>query len=386
MRALFSLLWVACSGALVWAGCSGDDSPATPQDAGVDVTQDAPPPPPPPTDAGVDAPAPRDCTKDLAPDGIPNHLECAGLYSKMSDKTVAADNRPYKPGVEFWSDGAVKQRWVYLPPNTKIDTSNMDEWVFPVGTRLFKEFKLDGKLVETRTYFKVADATWKHATYRWNADETDAVRKDEGEKLPRDGGPVYEVPNTLLCDGCHDGRKDRALGFDAVSLGLPTATGVTLATLVAEGRLTVSPGATQVSLPDDGTTKAPAALSWLNINCGPCHNANTTAGAFFTNLFFLLKPSQVLRDDGGTATVEELDSYVTSVGVASGRMIPDAGGAFFERIKKGSPDESLAAYLSGRRVPPPGDPNSVEQMPPVVTRIVDTDGHKALTDWITALP
>lgn len=388
MRALFSCLVLACGAAAIFAGCSDDPTPAAPADAGADApVEAAPPPPPPPVDAGTDARAPIDCAKDKAPDGVMNHLECAGLYSDFANKVVATENREYKPGVELWSDGAVKRRWVFLPAGSKIDTSDMNEWVLPVGTRLYKEFKLDGKLVETRLYFKEAADTWKHTSYRWSADERDAVRKDEGEKIPRGAGPVYEVPNTLQCDGCHDGRKDRALGFDAVSLGLPTATGVTLATLVNEGRLTAPPDATQVTLPDDGSGKAAAALGWLNVNCGSCHNANPTSGAFFTNLYFLLKPSQVLMAGGASLPVDQLDSYVTSVGVVTTRPIPDAGaGEFFERIKKNDPDRSLAAFLSGQRVPPPGEPSGTQQMPPLITRVVDTAGHKALTDWIQAMP
>ena len=56
------------------------------------------------------------------------------------------------------------------------------------------------------------------------------------------GGPVpYEIPSTDQCDTCHGGRQDKTLGFDAVALGLAGATGVTLANLVADNRLTNNP-------------------------------------------------------------------------------------------------------------------------------------------------
>ena len=68
-------------------------------------------------------------------------------------------------GLELWSDGAAKQRWIAIPPGTKIDTSNIDEWVFPNGTKAWKEFRLDGKRIETRLYEKGASGTWRHATF-----------------------------------------------------------------------------------------------------------------------------------------------------------------------------------------------------------------------------
>src|SRR5690606_8554595 len=115
------------------------------------------------------------------------------------------------------------------------------------------------------------DGSWAHTSYRWNADETDAVRKDGGESIAGIGldGGAYEIPSTGQCDQCHMGRKDQALGFDAVSLGLETATGQTLATLAAEGKLSANPPATTVAFPgpDDA---AKAAVGWVHANCGAC--------------------------------------------------------------------------------------------------------------------
>ena len=53
------------------------------------------------------------------------------------------------PTEALWSDGAVKRRFIYLPPGTTIDTTNMDEWVFPVGTKFWKEFSVDGRKLRT---------------------------------------------------------------------------------------------------------------------------------------------------------------------------------------------------------------------------------------------
>ena len=53
------------------------------------------------------------------------------------------------------------------------------------------------------------------------------------------------------------------------------------------------------------------------------------------------------------------------------------------RIRK-SPKSEIS-ILSGYRVPP-GQMPTVAQMPPIVTRAVDHEGHQLLDDWINSLP
>lgn len=375
--------------AFAWAGaCSdGDDPPASAPapDAGAEAR---PPDGGPPIDAEADAGAGRDCAKDDDVDGIKKHLECTGLYQDFSGKVVAADAKPYEPALQFWSDGAEKQRWVHLPAGAKIDVTDLDEWVFPNGTKLWKEFKLDGKRVETRLYEKTATGSWRHTVYRWNDAETDAVRKEAGEKIPPSGTrtTTYEIPNTTQCNTCHDGRKEPVLAFDAIGLGLAGAQGVTLATLASEGRLSAAPSATQLSLPDDvGDAGAHAAIGWLHANCGACHNANPNAAAAFTKPKLLLRPSELLgAADAGPATIETLSTYTSTVCQDANRQDPDAGTPYV-LIEGGDPASSLIAILSGRRAPEGSEPSSV-QMPPLVTRKVDVAGSAALAAWITQIP
>jgi len=368
------------------AGCSSEsDEPGTdpaeagPGDAAIDTT-------PSPLDAGVDARPARDCAADRDPDGVYRHLDCAGLYADVASRTLAPGRLPYKPALEFWSDGAAKTRFVYLPPGTTIDVTEADEWTFPIGTELWKEFSVAGKRIETRLFTKAAADDWKHTAYRWNADETDAVRKDEGDKVPSatPGAPPYEVPTTTQCTLCHGGRKEPVLGFDALSLGLAGATGQTLAVLASAGKLSPAPATTSFTLPDDGTTKAAAAMGWLHANCGSCHNRSSGAAGQFTGLYTLIRPSH-LAPDGGPPDAKTLDAYTSAVRVTSLRQDLDAG-APFVRIVPGDPGASLVAILSGRRVAATADPDPNVQMPPVVTRLPDTTGHAALTEWIAAIP
>ena len=283
---------VAIGAALPFAGCGSGDG-ASPADASPEATteQDA---------AAADAPAPVGCAADLS-EGLFEHLSCAGLYADLPAKRLDPALRAYKPALELWADGAEKQRFIFLPPNTKIDTSNIDEWVFPNGTKVWKEIRLANKRIETRLYEKGADGTWRHAAYRWADDESDAVRTEDGEKIARGGPdvPPYEIPSPNQCNDCHGGRKDKLLGFEAVSLGMPGAEGLTLATLVSSGLLTAPPSSTAIAFPEDATGNAAAALAWMHVSCGPCHNRSSSASGEKSRVYTLAHASELLGQDGG---------------------------------------------------------------------------------------
>jgi hypothetical protein len=68
-----------------------------------------------------------------------------------------------------------KRRWLQIPAGTFIDASRPDAWVFPPGTRLWKEFSHGGRPVETRYIERTADGSWRFASYVWNEAGTDAV-------------------------------------------------------------------------------------------------------------------------------------------------------------------------------------------------------------------
>src|SRR5262245_7866666 len=69
----------------------------------------------------------------------PQRLSETGLFADIGRETLAPGVVAYAPRFQLWSDGAEKRRWLWLPPGTRIDTSDMDSWVFPVGTKLWKE-------------------------------------------------------------------------------------------------------------------------------------------------------------------------------------------------------------------------------------------------------
>jgi hypothetical protein len=103
----------------------------------------------------------------------------------------------------------------------------------------------------------------------------------------------------------------------------------------------------------------------------------------FTGQWLQLRPSQLLPE-AGVATVQDLDTWKTAVNINATRQDVDAG--VIKRIAGQDPAHSLISILSGRRAVSPEEPNPIIQMPPLVTRQVDTAGHTLLDDWITVIP
>jgi hypothetical protein len=276
----------------------------------------------------------------------------------------------------------------------QIDTSDMDEWVFPVGTKIWKEFNLGGqlsstgqltggKIIETRLLWKQDASRWTSIVYRWSDDQMSTRRITAGEKVPQpDGPPAYEVPNTGACVSCHGGRRDFVLGFDLIGLGVPGAGatgGLTLATLPA-GWLTQPPPATTVTIPDDATNQAAPALGLLHMNCGvSCHNAGPNAKAGYTGLYTKLLAGQ-LFPEAGSAQVSSLDTYTTAVNVQGHLLF-----GRYMRIAPGNSAQSLVTLMALARDP---DAGAFLPMPPLVSHRPDTDpntGIPLVQAWIDAL-
>jgi len=312
----------------------------------------------------------------------PSTLLCTGLYADIVSKTLAPGVRPYLPAIPLWSDGAQKARWIQLPPGTRIDATNPNEWTFPIGTKVWKEFSRNGKRIETRLFQKIDNGPppyWVHATYAWNADESEALASGGGDiALDADAG-TYHIPTFSECEQCHNGRIDHVLGFEQISLGLAGAQGLTLAQLASEALVAPVPSQTSLTIGDDGTGAASAAIGWIHINCGvTCHNANSTATAYGVGMRLRLDPSLL---DGRPLTASNADPLRTTIGVpavAPGWVQP----VHWTRIVPGDPSHSLLVELISNR----GKDNAVGgQMPPIATSIVDTADVARVVAWVAAM-
>ena len=330
-------------------------------------------------DAGTavaDAAPPYTC---VVPDtGLPTDVFCTGLYLNQDPAQIATDAMPYTPGVILWSDGAEKHRYLSLPPGAQIDTSNLDSWKFPLGTKVWKEFRVDGALVETRFFWKRNEAAWDSGTYIWDDAAKTATLNTAPKGIILPGG--YEIPTQKDCDKCHHGGSDKLLGIEAVALALPNADGATLAVLAQKGILSHPPETTSIVLPEDSSGKAGAALGYLHANCGmPCHSTRGLGEE--TKLVLRLRAGEFWGDgDGGAPS--PLTASATDIYRATVNQLPTTAAVAHQfpgdfRITPGAHDKSLVWLVSHLR--------GNYQMPPLVSHRVDDVGTQQLSDWIDAL-
>jgi len=297
---------------------------------------------------------------------LPSHLSETGLFADASADTLASGVRAYRPSFELWSDGAMKRRWIWLPANQRIESSDMDNWSFPVGTKVWKEFTRDGVRVETRLLQRMGPgaADWAAVAYLWNPQGTDAVAVPDGVANAR--GTPHDVPAASECFGCHGGRASRVLGFSAVQLAHPAEAGmIDLDQLAGQGALTVIPDA---PTPMHASSETAAALGYLHANCSHCHNQQRPPTSDGFRCFDPEKSydfSLHWKDLGnGLAAPEETSTYQTAMGSA---------------IKRGNPGDSpIIERMHGRSRFPPS-------MPPLGTERVDDHAVDLLSHWITSL-
>ncbi|MBU6410328.1 MAG: PQQ-dependent sugar dehydrogenase, partial [Verrucomicrobia bacterium] len=113
---------------------------------------------------------------------LPKLLSRTGVFTDMRAMTPSAMLVPYNVNVPLWSDGAVKERWIALPRNSRIHFSTQGAWKFPAGTVFVKTFQMPVderrpavlRRLETRLLVRDADGAVYGATYKWRPDHSDA--------------------------------------------------------------------------------------------------------------------------------------------------------------------------------------------------------------------
>jgi hypothetical protein len=310
----------------------------------------------------------------------PVDLAATGLYADAKARLVAQANLPYTPQYPLWSDGAAKRRWIYLPPGRRIDASNADVWIFPVGTKLWKEFSFNGRPVETRLMEATGRGRWRFSTYVWNASGTAAVRASEqGIRGVVEIGPGirHDIPGVADCRTCHEGMRTEVLGFSALQLSSerdplaphaePVPAGaVDLTLLIKRGRLAHAPRdwADRPPRIEAPTPIARAALGYLHANCGSCHSPS---GPLESRGLILRHPvALTTRGEPAIDTTRERPTRTAIPSLPPGRA---------RLLSPGAPDESSIVYRMATR-------NPVVQMPPLATKIVDADAVGLVRRWI----
>ncbi len=334
------------------------------------------------SDAGADAASASPCPE--LPEFVePTALSQTGLYADIDTGELAPGVREYAPKYALWTDGAVKRRFVWLPPCTQIDSSDVDFWTYPTGTKLWKQFSREdeaGRLVrvETRLIQKTTKTKWFMTAFIWNDEQSDALADpldDEATFVLAENakGTQHDVPGRAACNVCHGGMWDKVLGFSALQLNHEAEPGfLTLDELVAQELLTVAPS-TSLSVP--GTAEQADALGYLHANCGHCHNPNSKQANL--GMEFWLR-AETLGSNEATNT------FTSNVGLETqSSQKPVTEPAL--RVVPGDPEQSAVYWRMVQPPEFPEMPGGGVHMPLIGTEITDELGVQLVEEWILSL-
>lgn len=309
-------------------------------------------------------------------DARPQQLADTGLYADIASHRIADDVHAYDPQYPLWSDGASKRRWIRLPPGASIDAGDPDHFVFPVGTRLWKEFSFEHR-VETRMLTLGPDRKWQFATYVWSADERSAaLAPDEGVPAACESAPgvPFDVPSRADCSACHEAGSNPVLGFTALQLSsdrdplAPHARprpsdALDLSAFVSLELVRNLPQRFVETPPRiaAATPRERAALGYLSANCGMCHSSAGALAGLELDLTYSLAKS---GEPAARATAVDRPSRFRWPSDTDPR-----------RISLAAPEHSVLSRRMASRQP-------LSQMPPLGTHLRDGAALELIADWI----
>ncbi len=312
----------------------------------------------------------------------PQLLSQTGLYA--AGGRVDPRHLPYAPQYPLWSDGAAKTRWIGLPAGTAIDGSNEDGWVFPVGTKIWKEFAFGGWKVETRLMWRATASEWVFASYQWNAGQTEATLvpvKGQPNVADLGSGKAHSIPSISDCRACHENAGIEVLGFSALQLSPDRDPGAFLGEPLAPGmadlKVLLDRGLLKGARKDlltkppriPGDAKVRPVLGYLATNCGSCHRGDSPLPELNLDL---RQTSQVTR-------LELEPAHRTALGQRGLFVIPGDGAEGSYLLAPGNSARSSVIHRMLSR-------NPDVQMPPLGTVLPDEVALKGLRAWIDGMP
>jgi uncharacterized repeat protein (TIGR03806 family) len=315
----------------------------------------------------------------------PELLSAYRFFRDAGARTPNDGVTPYDLNTALYSDGALKFRYVYVPPGRSAQYRDDGVFEFPVGTVLIKTFAFAADMrqpaenvryLETRLLIRRADG-WVAYPYVWNEAQTEARLSPIGATLSvsftdEDGQAIaldWAVPNRNQCKGCHD------LAGELTPIG-PTARNLLrdfayaggaenqIAYWSRAGLLGGLPAREVLPAPDaydpaSGTPEA-RARAYLDVNCAHCHNPQGPAHTSGLDLRW----SQTEPSHWG----------VLKRPVAAGR-----GSAGLEfAIEPGHPERSILLYRM--RSTDPG-----VMMPELGRQLVDQRAAALIEQWIAEM-
>ena len=183
-----------------------------------------------------------------APDSsgrFPRRLSQTGLFASVAGHRLAPGMIPYSVNAPLWSDGAFKERSLYLPPAAGGDegrsedatagmTSNVG-WSFPDRTVLVKSFGFDSesggerRWIETRLLTR-QQGEWVGYSYAWNREQTEAhlvgsEGRDASVEISLGNGGKrrlnWRFPSRSECMVCHSRAANYVLGLTTLQMNKP---------------------------------------------------------------------------------------------------------------------------------------------------------------------
>ena len=314
---------------------------------------------------------------------MPTRLSQTGVFTDMKNMTPADFLIPYNVNAPLWSDGAVKQRWMALPSNSKIHFSEKGEWQFPAGTVFVKTFQLHVddtdtnalRRLETRLIVRDTNGYVYGGSYKWRSDNSDADLVGAGttEDIPiktADGTRVQHwfYPGRQDCLTCHTpaaggvlGVKTRQLNGDYTypngvtdnQLRTWNHIGVFDATLTEDE---IPHFAKLVAVTDTNVSLEMRARSYFDANCSQCHRPGG-AEAFFDARF---------------------DTPLSKQDIINGPVANPLGISGAKIVVPDDLDKSILLHRISMVGP--------LQMPPLARNVNDTNAIQTIAAWINSLP
>ncbi|MCW1883777.1 PQQ-dependent sugar dehydrogenase [Luteolibacter flavescens] len=311
--------------------------------------------------------------------GYPATLSATGLFADLGDLSPSPGLVPYDVNLLFWSDHAIKRRWMVVPNGTSQFTWSKDGlWTLPAGTIWVKHFDMEmqrgvpasKKRIETRLLVKNAGGAYG-VSYRWNEAGTEATLVEDGGvnfplNVTENGNPApqtWRIPSRAECMICHTPQAGHALSFNTRQLNLSSDmagfSGNQLTTLRQQGYLSNDPGSPNLLprhvRPDESTVSLEARVrSYLDVNCSYCHKAGGTAPASW---------------DGRSELTLGLTNLVN--GTASN----NGGNSSNRLVVPGNTANSIVLHRMAMT-------SGFTRMPPLATNVIDSANVTLLTNWI----
>ncbi len=324
----------------------------------------------------------------------PSLLSQTFAFTDLGNLQAANFFVPYTLNEPFWSDGALKKRWIALPndgtrdtPAEQIAFSPTSDWVYPAGTVLMKHFELalddtdpnNTTRLETRFLVLGSDGRWYGVTYHWRPDQSDAdlltTAQTQDYQIVTEGGgsrsQTWLFPGRDQCLSCHSPGAGGAAGPRTHRLNgdfTYPSTGITDNQLRTWNHLGMfTPALDEAAIPgylksaakdDPNASLERRARSYLDVNCSYCHRPGTGNRAFFDMRFTTPLASQGLV----------YGAVIDNLGISGAYLI--------------TPDDTSTSIVFHRANTASPSPTA---MPPLAKSLVDTAGMALLVEWIQSI-